>query len=512
MTDAAAQVSGDWRKLSAWSIVHFAARAVIQNVQTALAVAGGTFVGASQSNLGQFAWILPGAIVVLVLAGAVVTYAFYRFRVTEDSVQVRSGALFKRHLNLAFERIQNINLEHPFYFRPLGLVTLRMDSAGAAGEEVSLAALGRAEAEALRSYVVARKQRIEADEAGDETAAAGAESVEQERAFFTRSLPDLVVHGLTNNRAFLAVAGIVGVLSQTSASLEGVIETAITRASDVVGNMGLVRLAVLFVVAFIFVTGLLALLSVLVSIFTYFGFTIYRTDGRLTVKRGLFTRHEINIRKSRIQTVVYRQDWLDFLLGRRNVVLEQISHTHPSHDQTAGARKKILVPSLRIHETGALMHEVLPGIDVDALEFTPIRKRWFYKHAIIRSAVHVLALAAVPIVPDLPDFYAPLVVGLWPLHMLYTYMRWKRAGIAVDGELVVARSGAVGVDYHVFPAFKLQNVGHMQSVLMRRHDLSSLTFHTASSVVSVPYLTTGFAKRIVDYCLYRVEATSRSWM
>lgn len=510
MTEAAVRVPAGWRRLSAWSIVHFAARAVIQNVQAALAVGAGTFVGVSRSEYSGYAWAVPCVIIALVVAAAVLTYAFYRFRVTDDAVQVRSGALFKRHLNLAFERIQNINLEHPFYFRPLGLVTLRIDSAGAAAEEVSLAALGRAEAEAIRSHIVTRKQRLETG--GDEDGPA-TEAGESERAFFTRSLPDLVVHGLTNNRAFLALAGIATVLSQTSASLEGVIETAASRIGDVVGNLGLVRLAVLFIVAFIFVTGLLALLSVLVSIVTYFGFTVYRTDGRLTVKRGLFTRHEINIRKSRIQTVVLRQDWLDFLLGRRNVVLEQISHLTPGQEQPAASRKKILVPSLRLGETAALMHEVLPGIDVDALEFTPIRRRWLYKHALIRSAVHVIALAPVPLAASaLPAFYAPLVVLLWPPHMLYTYLRYRRAGIAVHGEHVAARSGAVGVDYHVFPAFKLQNVSHIQSVLMRRHDLSTLVFHTASSTATVPYLTTGFAKRVVDYCLYRVESTSRSWM
>ncbi len=510
MAETAGAAAGDWRKLSAWSMVHFAARAVIQNVQ-ALAFSGAGAYGVSQSEFDEFTWALPIGVIALVVTASVLTYLFYRFRVTEDSIQARSGVLFKKHLNLSFERIQNINLEHPFYFRPLGLVTLRIDGAGAAGEEVSLAALGRGEAEAIRTYIVGKRQELGGSGDGSESAPEDA-AAEVEQAFFTRSLVDLVIHGLTNNRAFLAIAGLVAVLSQANTAVERLMEALVARIDIIVGDFSLVRLAVLFVAAFIVVTGALALLSVLVSIVQYFGFTIYRTNSGLTVKRGLMTRHEINIRKSRIQTVAFRQDWIDFLIGRRNIVFEQISHAAPGHEHNANARKRILVPSARLDETGALIDEVLPGCRVDELAFTPIRKRYFYKHAVIRSAFHGLALAVPLLVPGMFSFYVPLVLLLWPPHMAYVYLKWKRAGIAVDGNLIAARSGAVGIDYHVFPAFKAQNVSHVQSVLMRRHDLSTLVFHTAASTITVPYLSTDFAKRVVDYCLYRVETSDKSWM
>lgn len=509
MAEAGGAVASGWRKLSAWSMVHFAARAVIQNVQ-ALAFSGAGAYGVSQSELDEFTWAIPIGVIALVVTASVLTYAFYRFRVTEDSIQARSGVLFKKHLNLSFERIQNISLEHPFYFRPLGLVTLRIDGAGAAGEEVSLAALGRGEAEAIRTYILGKRQALGGGD-GSESAPEGA-AAEVEQAFFTRSLGDLVIHGLTNNRAFLAIAGLAAVLAQGNTAVESLMETLVARIDIIVGDFSLVRLAVLFVAAFIVVTIVLALLSVLVSIVQYFGFTIYRTSSGLTVKRGLMTRHEINIRKSRIQTVALRQDWIDFLIGRRNIVFEQISHAAPGQEHNANARKRILVPSARLDETGALTDEVLPGCRVDELAFTPIRKRYFYKHALIRSAFHGLALAVPLIAPGIFSLYVPLVLLLWPPHMAYVYLKWKRAGIAVDGNLIAARSGAVGIDYHVFPAFKAQNVSHVQSVLMRRHDLSTLVFHTASSTITVPYLSTDFAKRVVDYCLYCVETSDRSWM
>jgi membrane protein YdbS with pleckstrin-like domain len=47
---------------------------------------------------------------------------------------------------------------------------------------------------------------------------------------------------------------------------------------------------------------------------------------------------------------------------------------------------------------------------------------------------------------------------------------------------------------------------------MRRHDLSSVSINTASTTIRVPYLPTAFVRRVVDYCAFRVESTSRSWM
>ena len=504
---AAPAAAAQWQTLSPWSVFHFAARAIVKNIQAAYFFAPATY-GVAQTDLAEYAWTIPIGIIVLVLISSVVTYVFFSYRVIEDAIEVRRGALFKKHLNLAFTRIQNINTEHPFYFRPLGLVTLKIDSAGSAGEEIYLAALDTRGAEALRAYIAGRRRELGPRAQGTEQAAR-----DEERICFTRSLFDLVVHGLTNNRSLLVIAAIGGLMWQANVSLADLVAALGLDLDVVVAGLSVVRLVLLFVVSFVFVMGVVALLSILVAIVTYYGFTIYRTEGDLIVKRGLFTKHEIQVRKSRIQTVSIRQDWLDFLIGRCNVVLEQISHrARDPGDEWNALRKKIVVPSVRIEETPALASEVLPARVIEALPFTPIRKRYFYKHALIASAGYALVLLVPLFMPELARLYVPLVLTLWPAHVAAAYMRWKRGGLAIDGDTVVARSGLIGVDYHLFPAFKVQDVAHVQSVLMRRRGVSNIVFRTASSTIKVPYLPTAFAKAVVDYCIYRVEAGEKSWM
>jgi len=140
------------------------------------------------------------------------------------------------------------------------------------------------------------------------------------------------------------------------------------------------------VLAFILAIGVLALLSVAVSIVSYYGFAMYRTDERLIVRRGLINRHETAVRKSRIQSIRLSQDWLDYLLDRRNVYLEQL--THVQQGQPQHGRKHVMVPSVRLAETHEVTDEIWPGVAVEAYAFTPLSRRWLRKYAIIVTLIN----------------------------------------------------------------------------------------------------------------------------
>jgi putative membrane protein len=508
--DIAAQSRADeWRRLSAWSVLHFAARTIARSIQ-ALVVAAPATYGAAQSPFAPFAWTIPAAIAVGVIIQAVLSYTYYFYRVRSDTVEVRRGFLFKKHLNLSFARIQDINLEHPFYYRPLGLVTLKLDSAGSAGEEVHLAALGRADAEALRAYIVHKKRQLGGDERVLEAGPEASQPPAKE-ACFARSVEDLVVHGLTNNRAYLAIAGIMGLVWQTNLPV-GEMVAALGIDFDVLMGSTIARLTLFFVIAFVSIGIVTAVLSVLVSVVVYYGFTVYRTGNGLAIERGLLTKHETHVQKSRIQAVVIRQDWLEFLIGRCNVIFEQISHRPRPGNDWQSVRQRILVPAVRADEIATLTGEVFDWRRLGELSFTPIAKSYFYKHAAIFSAVYLVALAVSFVAPVPLVATAPLVVALWALHVSLIYMHWQRAGLAIDGDIVAARHGTIGINYSVFPAFKIQNVVHVQSLLMRRRNLSNVLFRTAASIARVPYLSTGFAKALVNYCAYSAESSDRSWM
>jgi putative membrane protein len=252
-------------------------------------------------------------------------------------------------------------------------------------------------------------------------------------------------------------------------------------------------------------------LSVLGSIFTYYRFELHRTRTTFTVFQGLLTRHEINLKKSRIQALKVRRDWLDMALGRMNVILQQIRHADA---QTPGqARERhILVPSVEHHHTEVLIREALADIQINDLTYTGISRRYFVRGAIIIGLTY-FALASV-LASQLPFSlsWLSLALPVFVAHLFLYHLHWKRWGVAVDGEFVVIRRGVVGVDHIVIPAFKIQEAARVQTALMRRHGLSSITLSVASTSVSVPFLRAEEVRQLIDYCLFVTEATDRSWM
>jgi hypothetical protein len=110
---------------------------------------------------------------------------------------------------------------------------------------------------------------------------------------------DLIVHGLTNSRSFIAVAAILGLLAQSGLSPREIAARFGIEFDVVVAGLSLVRFVVLVVVSFIAAVGVIALLSVLVSIVTYYGFSMYRTAGTTSFSNAFHTRRDKLIRLRR---------------------------------------------------------------------------------------------------------------------------------------------------------------------------------------------------------------------
>jgi putative membrane protein len=100
----------------------------------------------------------------------------------------------------------------------------------------------------------------------------------------------------------------------------------------------------------------------------------------------------------------------------------------------------------------------------------------------------------------------------YAIHLGLIYLSWTRWGLAIDNGLVVVRKGIIGVDHILMPAFKIQEVGRVRTPLMKRHNLSTLSFSSASRNVTVPFLPDSMVREVIDYCLYETESTGRSWM
>lgn len=502
---------GDLKRLSPWAILHFAARTVMQIATSAYALIPAAYgLYQAQSVVLIFAAVLLG--IGLILLAATLKFLNFSYQIRDSTVQIRQGVFAKKNLNLRFDRIQNINIEHPFYFRPLGLVTVKIDGAGSASEEVFLAALELEEGEQVRARVQQfnKKGQLAAPAAGGEPAVEADDH--NQTLLLTRSLSDLVVHGLTNNRAWIILGALAALYGQASEQINAYVSGMGLDFGNLVSSLGVYALFALVASGIVFGLVIMAGLSVLGSIFTYYGYQLHRTDDAFLVRRGLASRHEINMKKSRIQAVRIRRDWLDMALGRMNVIFEQISHPVAGEDgQSFGRDTHILVPSVEDADTRTLLREALNAEDVAGLEFTGISKRYLAKMIAIVSACYLLVALYVGQAPS-GDAVLAGMLFIWLVHMLFLVMGWRRWGLALNGDTLYIRKGVIGVNHAVIPAFKVQEISRLQTPLMRRHGLSSLRLSVASGSYSVPFLPDALVVDAINNTLYNVEGTDRSWM
>lgn len=505
-------MNSEWQRLSPWAIIFFAARGLkhLANLYPALI---GVFVTIQQLDLGvaQVAFYTLCAFVVLAL-GATLYYLNFYYIQQEDRFLIRSGILQKDRLELPFGRIQNITVKEPFYFRPLGLVILNMDSAGSSQKEVGIAALSLARASEIKLSIEAFNASVNRDvtEEGVEAETDTDKPMVGERQLLIiRSNMDIVLHGITNNRAWILIAFAVPFFEQLQGVLFRVIESIGFDFASWINNKSVFIVSVIFIGFALFFFFVMSMLSVLGSILSLYDFKLSFGGGAYQRNSGLINKHEIQVKKSRIQSVRYVQNWMDRIVGRLVLVLEPFS-ANVAQPGLASIMQKILVPSINDHEYNRLAGHVYRGFTLDKSALKGISRYYLVRKFYF---IYLPLQCALLLLPTLTHQYellafSPLALLVLPIY----YLRWRRYGWCEQGDWIIVRSGFVGVEYTCFPRFKVQQVKTFQSVFLKRKQLASVQFVLASSALKIPFIPEAVAYKMANESLAEAEMSGRSWM
>nr|WP_319949541.1 PH domain-containing protein [Streptomyces halobius] len=248
--------------------------------------------------LATGAEITPGAWITLAVITVIglIRWARTDFRVTHDSFDVRSGLLTRRLRSVPLHRIRTVDLTASPLHRLMGVTVLRTGTAGSGdgGGELSLEALRPAEADRLRTELLAR---------ADTEAAADDPVLARISWRWLRYAP------LT----FWIVGGVF------------VVAGSAYRALDAIGiepwKLGFVRRAFsefgASVLWLTIPTALLAILAlgsvgaVALYVENWWSYRLEWADARtLQVRRGLFTNRSVTIERARLRGVLLREPLL----------------------------------------------------------------------------------------------------------------------------------------------------------------------------------------------------------
>ncbi len=403
--------------------------------------------------------IVPLLLVALFVGVPLALLSWWRFhyRVAGGRLELRSGVFSRSVRMIPLDRVRGVDVTAPFLHRLLGLVRVEVEAAAGGGSqaELSLAAVSREQAEALREALL-RGGRPAAEDAA-----------EAEPLY--RATPGLLaLGGVTSMRYLLAPAAVVGVLFNIADDLPGgFAERAAEASADrfptdawALGLLGFGALALVLVVA--------AAGSLLVD----WDFTLTDEGERLAASRGLLTRRVVHLDRERIRGADVRDTPLRRPLGLAAVTAIAAG----LRGRTGGT---VLAPVLRSDAAAALVGAVDPGAPDPAAPLAPhppaARSRRLVRALAAPGSLLVVLLVVAFALGVL--WGVPLAVALIVVAVPLALDRYRQLGHAFDGRRLALREGSLRrrwseVDPAAAVSYELRS-----SPGQRRAGLCTLTVH-----------------------------------
>ena len=515
-TDEKLQSTQDWQRISPIAIIYFLAKFLVAFLSNIVVFLPALYLSYDNIIAHPHLWLPIGlSIIALIGLSTFLSFNFFQYRLYQDHIEIRSGVISKTYVNLPFAKIQNVKLEQPIYYRPFGFTCLQLDTAGSAKQEAKVVALKVQFAEQLKKEILAQHKIASSaalDETSDTTSVSTKDNQNSEVILNTRSISDLIIHGITNNRIWIFLGGLAPFFDDFGRYIveffDGLgidLEKILTFADKPMWQIGLYAVTLTFIILLPF-----TLFSIAGSIITFYNYTLSKVGDRYIRRSGLLTKYEVIMRLSRLQMVVRQQDWLDVLLKRINLKFEQ-SNSALNQYQASAQNSRIIVPSINPSECLTLIDDVYPENKMMKVIYQSISKRFLLRN---------LGYIVTPIFLLLTTFFiiddkANLLMAIIPAYIfisLLIYMRWLRWGYAKDDNFIYIRKGYFGVDYYCFPIFKTQQVQFKQSWFQKRHKLSSVRIVLADGAQDIPFIKQAVAYRLLDTAIYQVESSRKSWM
>ncbi|GAB3122145.1 PH domain-containing protein [Glaciibacter psychrotolerans] len=425
---------------------------------------------------GAVGWALAGVALVLVVI-LVVFYLIWRmhtFRVSGDSVEVRSGLIFRSHRQARLDRIQGVNIVRPLIPRLFGAAKLEVSVAGQ-DANVQLSYLGSSLADGLRRDILrlASGVRIDAERRSDTGApvAPGAQVTPGEQLpAETRAPVSTAVGEFAAARVheFLApefdadavppasvvkipVGRLLGSIVFSGFTVFLLLSLAALLVSVSLGVSGWLMLVVL--------PGLIGTVGYYFSRFTKsLRYSIAGTPDGVRVGFGLFSTTNETLPPGRIHAISVVQPLLWRGFGWWQVRINKAGHS--SSSGAAGQANTTTLPVGNLADVAQVLRLILPSFDSE-------------RHAALVRA------GLVGRGDDSSDGFrtAPRrAAWLRPFS-------WRRTGYQIDSGVVLVRRGVVSRELVLVPLARLQSVGIAQGPMRRMLRLASARLHTVAGPV-----------------------------
>ena len=498
--------------------------------------ASASFVG----GLGIRTILLVGLISLTITS--VVRYLTFRYRYEASELVIRSGLIFRRERHVPYARIQNLDAVQSVFHRVLGVVEVKVQTGSGKEPEATMTVLPIEALAELRRKVFEGKGEVlpaggtlEAGSVATETLgdSSGPEELapvldlqsgatEGGRTLLHLPPRELILYGLIQNRGMLVLAAAFGVAWEM-----GIVERATDwfvgegsggrsllrdLARGVFGDgavaPGQLAVALGMVVSVLVFARLLSMAWALVRLHDY---RVVRAGEDLRTTFGLLTHVAATIPLRRIQTVTIHEGPLH-RQARRVAVRVETAGGGSATD--ADPHRQWLAPLIRSDRLAEFLTEIVPEMDVGAVNWEPVAPGAFHRRA---KASGILASALA-----IPFYFA---FDLWGLVVHLAMLGWavwyakryvEHLGWAVKENTLMFRSGWLWRRTSIARLAKIQVVATRETPFDRRRQMARVKVDTAgasaaSHKVEIPYLSASTARELSGLLAAEAAQTAFRW-
>ena len=269
-----------------------------------------------------------------------------------------------------------------------------------------------------------------------------------------------------------------------------------------------IALALLAVVVFLLLTRLFSIVWALMRLN---GYRLTQSGDDLRAEYGLLTRVTATVPRRRIQTITIRQSLWHRLCHRAAVRVATAGGTAGERERVVEQREW-LAPILHRDRVPALLERLLPGTNLESVEWQPVHPRAFRRAFVRRLMGSVwLTIVAVVVFGTYGAWLIPVFV-VWAAIRAHLYV--KNLGWALTGDMVVLREGALSRLTTSAPLVRIQVVELFESPFDRRTDMARVRVDTAGRSghgVDVPYLPRSVAETLYSSLSSAASHTAFQW-
>ena len=448
-------------------------------------------------------------IVVLLVVITIFSYLSYRrftFFLDEQQQEfvINKGIFSKTQLTVQLDKIQQVNIDQNLLQKLIGIYGLKIDTAGADGQEVSIKAIDEKLANSLREHLLSRNTHNSTISTSENKMQAP-----NEIPFLRVSLGTLFKVGLTSNYgssialllAFLYplfhnAKELLNAFELDKGQVEHAVESLFTFFS-----LGILIAIILLVILTI---------NIIRTLVKYFDFHISKHKHSLLLSAGLLAKKNTLLSPSKVQITSYRQNYFQKKMNLLNMNLKQASSGNVQNEKQMQSAN-LEIPGCNPMERDELLKMILGEVPKAGKSFEP-NFRFLNLPIFFRVLLPIgIFIVFYFNVAQVKPFY-PLAIVYFLLAIPMIYISYRRHRIIVNQELIIKKSGIWDLQHEIIHPHKIQAITTFQYPWHKGVDVGHVNLHTAAGIIHFKYGNYTEIKTLVNYWLYQVESGSEEWM